>query len=54
MTSDATVMSKPVFTREAVGHAAQGDDRVAQRAVVHVQDPAPGDPALVDASSLPQ
>ena len=38
-----------VLAREAVRHAAQTGDDLAQRAVVHVDGPAPRDPALVEA-----
>ena len=38
-----------VLAREAVGDAAERGDDSAQRPVVHVHDPAPGDPAGVDA-----
>ena len=43
---------EPVLPREAVGDAAQAADDAAQRAVVHVQAAAPGDPARVDAQRI--
>ena len=39
---------EPVFPREAVGNAAQAAHDRAQRAVVHVEAAAPGDPPRVD------
>ena len=36
------------LTREAVGHATKACDDVTKRAVVHINDAAPGDAALVD------
>ena len=41
-----------VLAREAVGDAAERGDDLAQRAVVHVDRAAPGDPALVDAQRV--
>ena len=38
-----------VLAREAVGDAAERADDLAQRAIVHVHHPAPGDPARVEA-----
>ena len=38
-----------VLAREAVGGAAEPDDDVAQRAIVHVHDALPGDAAHVEA-----
>ena len=41
-----------VLARKAVGDAAQRGDDLAQRAVVHVDRPPPGDPALVEAERV--
>ena len=41
-----------VLAREAVGHAAQRIDDLAQRAVVHVHDAPPGDAAAVEAQRV--
>ena len=41
-----------VLAREAVGDAAERGDDLAQRAVVHVDDAAPGDAAAVDAERI--
>ena len=49
ITSLAAVMSNPVCRGDAVGARAEPDHDVAQRAVVDVQDPSPGDRARVDA-----
>ena len=49
-------MSKPVSRGEAVGRTVPPSptDDGAQRAVVHVDHPPPGDPSRVDAEPLPQ
>ncbi len=54
MTSEATVMSKPDLTREAVGHAAQGRYNSRKRAVVHVQNRRQTTRRVSMSSSLPQ
>ena len=45
-------MSKPASRGIAVGDAAERADDLAQRAVVHVEDAAPGDAARVDAERV--
>jgi hypothetical protein len=52
MISEATTMSKTVLARVAVRRAAQRDDDVAQRAVVHVHHPLPGDAPHVEAERV--
>jgi hypothetical protein len=54
MTSDATVMSNPVWRGKPLATPPSEDHDVAQRPVVHVHHPAPDDPALSISSSLPQ
>ncbi len=41
-----------VFAREAIGHTAERRDNRAQRAIVHVEHPAPRHPALVNAERI--
>ncbi len=48
MTSEATVMSKPVWRGKPLATPPRLTTDVAQRAVVHVHHPAPGDAAGVD------
>ena len=45
-------MSKPVSRGTPFGLAAEADDHVAQRAVVHVEHAAPGNVARVDAERV--
>ena len=45
-------MSKPVSRGTPSQHAAEADDDVAQRAVVHVDDAPPGDAPRIDAERV--
>ena len=49
ITSEATVMSNPSSRGKPLATPPEAGDDLAQRAVVHVDDPPPGDPPLVEA-----
>src|SRR5512132_4252937 len=52
ITSDAAVMSKPLWRMTPVLAHAHADDAVAQRPVVDVQHPPPGDAVAVDVEEV--
>ena len=52
MTSEATTMSKPSWRGKPLAEPAETDDDVAQRAIVHVDHPLPGDAPHVESQLI--